>query len=167
MSNVCTAGLLYVRPTSNQRVSNESQMAPRKIQRSPLGVWTEQSSQEFYRSIQALGKQLKTGQSPQKPKDYSNVIIPKSTGYLLSFEEELLLADHFAFIAHAIDDNRYVSAATIEESKDASTYTVRLASNRTLKKNVQDGLARIVEIIMKHAETGKSNSLNRVAYPDV
>ncbi|EPE25988.1 hypothetical protein GLAREA_01900 [Glarea lozoyensis ATCC 20868] len=130
-------------------------MAPRNSQRPLLGVWTEQSSRDFYRSIQVLGSQLRSGQSPQKPKDYRNVATPKSTGYLLSFEEELLLADHFAFIAHAVDDNKYVSAATIEEGKDTTSYTVRIASNRTLKQTVQDRLARIIEIVKKHAETGR------------
>jgi hypothetical protein len=132
-------------------------MAPQNIQYSQPGVWTEQRSQEFYREIQALQKQLKGGQSPEEPRDYRKIVHTGSypEAYSLSYDEELHLADDFAFIAHAVsDDNEYVSAVTLQEQRNPPGYIVKLASNRTPKQYVQVGLSCICNIIKEHAEAG-------------
>ncbi|KAG9237824.1 hypothetical protein BJ875DRAFT_369116, partial [Amylocarpus encephaloides] len=70
------------------------------------GIWTEASSTKFYQAILALSQKLQS-KSPESPKDYRSTLCNRTdeSAYALSYEEELHLADHFAFLAHAVPDD--------------------------------------------------------------
>jgi hypothetical protein len=124
----------------------------------PTGIWTTATSQTFYGSVNALSNKLGDRQSPQIPKNYrikETRDFRERGEYTLSYEEELHLADHFAFLAHATEGVEFVSAATIEELHDPPGFNVRLASNHTPTEYVRDGLGKILEIVRDHAHEGK------------
>lgn len=121
------------------------------------GIWTRDVSESFYGNVNALSRKLKAQESPRNPEDYQKTA-PKrkdSSDYVLAYEEELHLADNFAFLAHALESVECVSAATIEEVMDPPNFTVRLASNHTPKPFVVDRLQRIVSLVRDHAELGE------------
>lgn len=132
-------------PPSNQPVGRSA------------NVWTPVTSRSFYSNVNSLSGKLNDRQSVQAPQNYrleESKDHWKSGDYTLSYEEELHLADHFAFLAHVTEGHEFVSAVTIEESRDPPSFTVRLASNRTPKPHVKEGLERILQIVRDHALEG-------------
>ena len=119
-------------------------------------TWTPKLSQEFYSSVNRLTKKLNGQGSPRQSQDYRlekrNSLVDER--YTLPYEEELHLADHFAFLAHAFEGVEYVSAVTLEEAVDESGFKIRLASNHTPIQPVVEGLERILEIVRQHANEG-------------
>jgi hypothetical protein len=134
------------------------------------GIWTEEISQNFYGNVTLLNEKLKdlekekgnqVSYSPRAPEDYRFNARQRtdSEQYILGYEEELHLADHFAFLAHVKEGVQYVSAATLEERESPPGFTIRLASNHTPAPYVVDGLERILGIVCKHAEAGAHQNL--------
>ncbi|TVY62789.1 hypothetical protein LSUE1_G008739, partial [Lachnellula suecica] len=121
------------------------------------GIWTKDIARRFYGNVNQLSSKLKGEKSPRKPVDYR--LNPRerrdSREYLLPYEEELHLADHFASLAHVSESVECVSAATIEETNDPPAFTIRLASNETPQPHVVEGLEKILTIVREHAEAGK------------
>jgi hypothetical protein len=71
--------------------------------------------------------------SPHGPEDYRRLENQRSDHeqYTLSYEKELHIADHFAFLAHVEEGFEIISAVTLEVSHNPSSLTIRLASNHT------------------------------------
>lgn len=137
-------------------------MAPQMQQTSDSdgGIWTQDVSQSFYGNVNALSRRLKETESPRIPINY-RILASRDTEtkpYLLSYEEELHLADHFAFLAHVSEGVECVSAATIEQTDNPPALTIRLASNHTPGSVVIDGINKILNIVRNHAEAGTSHS---------
>ncbi|KAF8860624.1 hypothetical protein BDZ45DRAFT_303714 [Acephala macrosclerotiorum] len=126
------------------------------------GIWIPQLSQDFYRNVIALSARLGGSESPRAPQNYRQSHYPRSNElYVLRYEEELHLADHFAFLAHAEEGVGYVSAATIEETRNPPSFTVRLASNETPEQYVLEGISRILGVVQAHAKEGRHRELYR------
>jgi hypothetical protein len=121
------------------------------------GIWTKEVSQTFYGKVNELAAKLNTSSSPRVPENYRTSARRQisSEHYLLGYEEELHLADHFAFLAQFKEGVEYVSAATLEERKNPPGFTIRLASNHTPVSYVVDGLERAIQIIREHAQAGR------------
>ncbi|TVY32810.1 hypothetical protein LSUB1_G007677 [Lachnellula subtilissima] len=132
-------------------------MAIPKRQNALPGIWTSDISQSFYGNVNTLSKKLKPNQSPRAPKNYrqSAPRAKETNKYLLSYEEELHLADHIAFLAHAEESVEFVSAAVLEEMSDPPGFTFRLASNHTPRPTVINGIEKILGIVRDHAKAGK------------
>jgi hypothetical protein len=131
------------------------------------GIWTAEVSQSFYGNVNSLDERLKETEnekkrgdqvsySPRAPEDYrkSPRFQIDSEQYVLDYEEELHVADHFAFLAHVKEGVEYVSAATLEERENPPGFTIRLASNHTPAPYVVDGLERVLGVVHKHADAG-------------
>jgi hypothetical protein len=121
-------------------------------------IWTLATSGTFYNNVNALSKTLPYHQAVQVAQNYrlkESQDHRKSGDYVLSYEEELHLADHFAFLAHFREGPEFVSAVTIEESLHPPAFTVRLASNHTPKLVVTEGLKKILQIVKDHAIEGE------------
>ena len=121
------------------------------------GIWTATTSRSFYNHVNALRKRLGDRESPKIPENYRANSLrhdENAEEYTLSYEEELHLADHFAFLAHADEGARYVSAAAIEEWSNPPSFTVRLASNHTPELYVKEGFKNILELVRDHALEG-------------
>lgn len=98
----------------------------------------------FYKNICALS--TKVGErSPRGPEDFRRLendfrrlenqrSDPEQ--YTLSYEKELHITDHFAFLAHVGEGVEFVSAVTLEESHNPSSLTTRDAPYRTPRANV-------------------------------
>jgi hypothetical protein len=116
-------------------------------------IWTPLLAQGFYTNLNALSTKTQT---PKYPNDYrSGSHGRKSTNdYALRYEEELHVADHFAFLAHWAEGVEYVSAATLEESSQPPSFTIRVASNHTPAPKVKEGLEKIISVVGKHAAEG-------------
>ncbi|TVY18376.1 hypothetical protein LARI1_G003946 [Lachnellula arida] len=129
---------------------------PKEQNPSP-GIWTRDISQSFYGNVNTLSKKLRPKQSPRAPKNYrqSAPRVKETKQYLLSYEEELHLADHIAFLAHIEEGVEFGSAAVLQEMGDPPGFTFRLASNHTPRPTVVNGIERILEIVQDHAEAGK------------
>jgi hypothetical protein len=149
--------LLNYGPARNEPLSVD--MAP--LPNSPTGIWTTSTSRKFHGNVNTLSKKLKQGQSPRKPKDYRTIVAPRNDSdvYTLAYEDELHLADHFAFLAHYKEGVEFVSAVAIEEIELPPAFVVRLASNHTPTKHVVKGLSRILKIVQEHAGEGQSFNL--------
>jgi hypothetical protein len=124
-----------------------------------VGIWTPTISQSFYSNVNALSSKLNEYQSPSLPENYRIDSKDRADSedpgdYTLSYEQELHMADHFAFLAHAAEGVEFVSAVTIEESRNPPSFTVRLASNHTPTQYVKDGLEKILKIVRDHACEG-------------
>ncbi|TVY49255.1 hypothetical protein LOCC1_G000808 [Lachnellula occidentalis] len=121
------------------------------------GIWTADLSRSFYGNVNALSNKLKGNQSPRAPKNYRQSVprAKEMKGYLLSYEEELHLADHIAFLAHVEEGVEYVSAAVLQEMSDPPGFTFRLASNQTPRSTVVNGIEKILGIVRDHAKAGK------------
>jgi hypothetical protein len=126
-----------------------------------IGLWTAAVSRRFYLNLNALETKLQKN-SPAQPQNYrdgSQARRATDTGYMLPYEKELHLADHFAFLAHAEDGAEFVSAATIEEDQEPPGFTVRLASNHTPRDDVIEGIQGIIDIVVEHARKGVSSEV--------
>lgn len=121
------------------------------------GILTPQISQSFYGNVNALCKRLNDQESPRIPENYRGKTAKQHGNpdeYTLTYEEELHLADHFAFLAHVSEGVEFVSAVTIEESQGPPSFTVRLASNHTPTPYVREGIEKILQIVRDHALEG-------------
>lgn len=120
-----------------------------------INIWTPDVGESFYKNTCALLKKLNKS-SPRVPQDYRGLGNQSADAgqYTLLYEQELHIADHFAFLAHVEEGVKFVSAVTLEESRNPPALTVRLASNHTPKPEVIDGLYSILDIIKEHAYDG-------------
>ena len=137
-------------------------------QANPLTIWTPDVGRSFYANIYALSAKLERERKlhhernigpPREPQDYRTRgdLRPVSDQYTLSYEQELHIADHFAFLAHVEEGVGFVSAVTLEEYHNPPSLIIRLASNHTPTAEVIDGLGKILEIVKEHALKGTCN----------
>lgn len=140
---------------AQRRKSRKSESgAPQPIITSSNGLWTPDLSNNFYERVHDLNDKLKK-RSPEHPEDYR--VQPRTTdsfNYSLSYEDELHLADHFAFLAATKKTPDGVSATVLEEQRERPGLILRLASNQNPKQSVIDGLSGIVSIVQEHARAG-------------
>ena len=139
---------------------------PNKLQTIPLTscqvdktsrIWTVATSERFYTNVRELSRKIHDAQSVQVAENYrfEGAQENRNSGdYVLAYDEELHLADHFAFLAHVSDRPEFVSAVTFEQSEDPPAFIVRLASNSTPNTDVQQRLGSILQIIKEHASEG-------------
>jgi hypothetical protein len=120
-----------------------------------INIWTPDVGESFYKNTCALLGKLNES-CPRLPQDYRELGNQRlDTGqYTLSYEQELHIADHFAFLAHVEEGVKFVSAVTLEESGNPPALTVRLASNHTPTPQVVKGLEKILDIVKEHAHQG-------------
>jgi hypothetical protein len=100
-------------------------------------IWTPDVRLSFYKNICALS--TKVGErSLRGPEDFRRLENQRSDPeqYTLSYEKELHITDHFAFLAHVAEGVEFVSAVTLEESHNPSSLTTRDAPYRTPRANV-------------------------------
>ena len=116
-------------------------------------IWTPEVGESFYGNIYALNAKF---QNPREPQDYRSQDVRRSASeqYTLSYEQELHIADHFAFLAHVKEGVEFVSAVSLEECHNPTSLTIRLASNHNPTAYVTDGLRSILDIIKAHAREG-------------
>jgi hypothetical protein len=79
-------------------------------------------------------------------------------GYVLTYEDELRLANNFAFLADVELKAEFISVAAIEQIGDPSCFIVRLMYNNAPENYVLYGLKNIFEIVQQSAadsEAGK------------
>jgi hypothetical protein len=116
-------------------------------------IWTPEVGESFYRHIYALSAK---SHNPREPQDYTSREVQRSASelYTLSYEQELRIADHFAFLAHVEEGVEFVSAVSLEECHNPPSLTIRLASNHTPTAYVTDGLRNILDIVKEHAREG-------------
>ncbi|CAG8971025.1 hypothetical protein HYALB_00005262 [Hymenoscyphus albidus] len=126
-------------------------MAPQRLIPSSNGIWTEESSEAFYKSFKPLRRRV--GENNHHiltlPVDYRRDRRTTNTfKYTLSYEDELQLADHFAFLAAITENNsKGVSAAVHEEQREPPGIIIRLSANATPGPTVVEGLSDILSIV--------------------
>ena len=133
-------------------------MPGERAEQASARIWSTEISQSFYQTLNNLHKKVGGGKSPRKPTNYRGASRRSEDCdemYLLTYDEELHLADHFAFLAHVREGVEYVSAVTLEESKSPAALTVRLASNQTPTTFARTGLSAILRIVEEHANEGR------------
>ncbi|KAG0644925.1 hypothetical protein D0Z07_9376 [Hyphodiscus hymeniophilus] len=149
---------LHVMPTQIARVDGSA------------NIWTAAISRRFYRSIDTLFQKLNQGaRTTQVPENYrtqKHQTHEDSKAYALLYEEELHLADHFAFLAQVEAGPGFVSAVTIEESYNPPCFTVRLASNESPTPYVKEGLEKILQVVRDHAHKGRNRDTYRMRLLD-
>jgi hypothetical protein len=134
----------------------------------PLTIWTPDVGESFFANIYALDAKLEHEKTlhresnigpPRAPQDYRSRGDQRSASdqYTLSYEQELHIADHFAFLAHVEEGVKFVSAVTLEEYHNPPSLTIRLASNHTPTADVIKGLEKILDIVKEHALKGIYN----------
>jgi hypothetical protein len=142
--------------STKQRTGSDTPVACHQDNHKSI-IWTAEISQKFYGNVNALSRKLAQGQPVQVPENYrlkgrDGRVNPED--YTLSYEEELHLADHFAFLAHFAEGVQFVSAVAIEESRNPPAFTLRLASNHTPTTEIKNGLERILHLVSEHAREG-------------
>ncbi|KAH6677207.1 hypothetical protein B0J14DRAFT_337703 [Halenospora varia] len=150
-------------PQSLPQLSSELVKGPKHTDNPNLAIlpasnlWSDDLSQEFYTNVHTLLSKLKPQESARPAADYrkERPSRPESPDFLLTYEEELHLADHFAFLAHVKEGAAYVAAATIEETSDPPRFTLRIACNRTPAPFIVEGLENILRIVRGHAVAGR------------
>jgi hypothetical protein len=119
-------------------------------------IWTPRLSLDFHRSVVKLHNQTET---PVAAQSYRENSLAESEAYLLSFKDELQIADDLAFLSHWKEGADYISAITLQEH--TNTLVVLLASNKTPSQTILDGLEDIAEILVKYSSQSKSFNLMR------
>lgn len=128
--------------------------APQPIISPSVGIWTPELTKEFYGQVEKLNKKLKK-KCPEDPENYrGHPRVTNPSNYSLSYEDELHLADHFAFLAATEKTPDGVSATVLEEQRETSGLILRLASNQNPKQSVIDGLSKMLSIVQQHARAG-------------
>ena len=109
---------------------------------SSSNIWTPSLEKEFYQSVAELRKRTDI---PSEVQDYRNLVAPEPHGHVLSFRDELQIADGLAFLSHCDEGVDRVSAVTLQEH--AGGLTVLLASNRTPDASIIRSLEKIFTIV--------------------
>ena len=117
--------------------------------------WTDDAKRIFHENVRALkGKH----QDPCLPRNYRTRRLPTSECHRLSFEDELQIADHIAYLAHYKEGSERVAAAVVQELQDGKPgLVIRLAANKTPPTEIMAGLEKIIEVVENHARAGKSS----------
>ena len=113
-------------------------------------IWTPALDREFHRRVLELSKLTETPAAAQYCRDRA---VPESTDHVLSFRDELQIADDIAFLSHSEEGAHHVSAVTLQEHPGC--LIVLLASNSTPSKATIQGLGEIVTIIRQYAVQSK------------
>ena len=95
-------------------------------------------------------------QIPESPKDNQQpqALSILSTLYQLPFQREKEIVDSLAFLAATTNDSTRVMAVCLEEARDRSSCTIRLASNTGDLDEVVHGFKLIARILERAASTG-------------
>ncbi|KAB5582804.1 hypothetical protein GE09DRAFT_283243 [Coniochaeta sp. 2T2.1] len=120
--------------------------------------WAPTLLREFYESVEGLQALTDT---PAKPRSYRDRLDPPSDGHILSFGDELQLADDLAFLAQDNRDSKNVSAVTIQENPDGIHAIV--SGNSTPTESLITGLQDILDTTSGPAVLGDQGE-NRPAF---
>lgn len=127
---------------------------------SQKSIWKSVGHEDFGCTISKL--QAATNQVPIAAHSYGKADWLQrgntDTGQIMSFEEELYLADSLAFLAASQDHRDAVSAVAIEQHKESRSLTVVLAANRRIPKDVCPTFQRIFRCMQRSARGGKSTT---------
>ncbi|KAK3942874.1 hypothetical protein QBC46DRAFT_405934 [Diplogelasinospora grovesii] len=118
-------------------------------------LWTPKTREEFHRGVETLIKvQSKLGLSPRHYDRSSNPRdLDTSHDYTLRLQDELQLADHIAFLAHAQEGAFHVSAACVCETPEG--LVIRVTSNETPGSATVSGLRNVLQVIQDYANAGR------------
>ncbi|KAB5566157.1 hypothetical protein GE09DRAFT_730036 [Coniochaeta sp. 2T2.1] len=122
------------------------------------GCWTPSLLGEFHKTVEQLQALTDT---PAKPSSYRDGPPPPSDGHLLSFGDELQLADDLAFLVQDNRDSKNVSAVTIQETSDG--ILVIVSGNSTPMAAVMTGLQDVLSTTSGYAVLGDQRE-NRPAF---
>ena len=126
-----------------------SQCAPQPVcASSPKNsVWRNVQVSEFHSNIAELRHLTNGVPAPKKRLQQMTAEgnTTSDTAFILPFETERLLSDHFAILVSSQPDGYSVTAAAIEERNESSI--LRLASNGHMKREVQDHIRLTLEIL--------------------
>lgn len=112
--------------------------------------WTPSSCREFHCAVARLRQRTEI---PAKPHSYRNDIVAASEQGVLSFYDELHIADGLAFLAHHDEGVDYVSTVTLREHTDG--LSVILASNSTPSEAIKQGLRIVLGLVSQYARMRK------------
>ncbi|KAK5149838.1 hypothetical protein LTS14_010659, partial [Recurvomyces mirabilis] len=112
-------------------------------------IWNDFNRESFERQTQAIYQKQHVAGCRSYAKTFPSSRYDKS--YPLSFEVERSLADDFAFIAACQPKVEYVTAVTIELTKDEPSILVRLAANEGVSPDVQSSLNELFSVLKGHA----------------
>ena len=115
--------------------------------------WTPLLQQDFHQSVAELRE---VTQTPAAARYYRDCPMPKSNDHILSFQDELQMADDIAFLCHRDEGVGYVSAVTLQEH--SNRLVILLASNSTPSQTTTQVLGDIAEIISQY--TRRSRHIN-------
>jgi hypothetical protein len=90
----------------------------------------------------------------ERPKENDLLEVEADLGQL-SIEREKQLVDHLAFLAGTEEDCRNVKAVCVEESRDHSSLTIRLASNKGDNILTLNGFREIAKILEEASSRGR------------
>lgn len=119
-------------------------------------IWTPRLNLDFHRCVVKLHNHTET---PVAAQYYRENSLTESKGYVLSFKDELQIADDLAFLSQWEEGADYVSAITLQEH--TNTLVVLLASNKTPSQTILTGLEDIAELLVKYSSQSKSFNLMR------
>ena len=105
-------------------------------------IWTPSLNEEFHQSVAELRKRTDI---PSEVQDYRSLTAPEPHDHVLSFRDELQIADGLAFLSHWDEGGDRVSTVTLQEH--AQGLTVLLACNRTPDASIIRSLRKIFTVV--------------------
>ncbi len=119
--------------------------------RKMTSLWTPKLQQEFHEAIERL---CGVTTSPSAEASYPEPPAETEPGtYTLRLRDELQLANHVAFLAHAQEGVQAISGVYVEEAEEG--LVIRLASNHTPSQSVVLGLQKILDSMARGAAMGE------------
>jgi hypothetical protein len=124
-------------------------------------LWLPQARTKFHKEVDMLWTHRdKIDLNPEHYGPHSTTRQDCSNSYTIRLRDELLLADHIAFLAQSEEGVRHISAACIQENEDS--LEIRLTSNETPSAERISGLRGILDVIQDYAETGSITSAESI-----
>jgi hypothetical protein len=116
-------------------------------------LWLPKARRKFHEEVDKLWAHRENFDViPEQYFRHSATRQDRSNGYTLRLRDELLLADHIAFLAQSEEGVRHISAACIHENEDS--LEIRLTSNETPSAETMSDLREVLDVIQDYAETG-------------
>ena len=132
---------------------SELQLLPTNTAHGQQSIWHGIGVEQFRAKIARL-KQINKVPAPEvtHSRSVSAATSAQDRCYVLPFETERSLADDFAILASSKKDAKAVSAATIQESPNGDTLTIRLAANDSVPSSVISMFNSIFTMLRECAE---------------
>ncbi len=105
-------------------------------------VWTPSLEAEFHQSVAELRKRTEV---PSEIHDYRGLTAPESHGHVLSFRDELQIADGLAFLSQWDEGADRVSTVTLQEHPGGLTFL--LACNKTPDASIIRSLEKVFTVV--------------------